>query len=258
MFAVVKIKTIVKTVAAQLLAAVLISLTGVVGSYEVYAGKTIRKLPIYCVDREDGAVALSFDASWGCDGTEKILAELERYDAVANYFVVSLWVDKYPDLLKKLHDSGRVEVGMHSATHPHMKRLSATEIEREISLNSAAIEKVTGQKPTLFRAPFGEYSDAVIEVAERQGAKVIQWDVDSLDWKNLSASQIAARVLGGVKSGSIVLMHNDGKHTPEALPLILEGLKNKNLKTVKISELIYEKDYEIDHTGKQIPIQRKE
>lgn len=258
MFAVVKVRTLVKTIAVALLAIALIPLTGVSKSYEVYAGKTVRKLPIYCVDRVDNKVALSFDASWGSDSTEKILSVLESYDAVANYFVVSLWVDKYPDLLKKLQSSGRVEIGMHSATHPHMRKLSREEVRREITLNMAAIEKVTGEKPTLFRAPFGEYDNAVLETAEDLGIKVIQWDVDSLDWKNLSASEIAARVLKGVKPGSIVLMHNDGKHTAEALPLILEGLKNKNLETVKISELIYADDYEIDHTGKQISKKQKE
>ena len=203
-------------------------------------------------------MSLSFDASWGCDSTEKILSVLEKYEVVANYFVVNLWVDKYPELLQKLHKSGRVEIGMHSATHPHMKKLSRGEIEREISLNMSAIEEITGVKPTLFRAPFGEYSDSVIEIAEKLGSKVIQWDVDSLDWKNLSASEIATRVLKGVKPGSIVLMHNDGKHTAEALPLILEGLKNKNLKPVRISELIFADNYEIDHTGKQISKKPKE
>ncbi len=258
MFAVVKVRNVLKALCALVLVAVLIPLVVKSGASEVYAGRTNRKLPIYCVDRSDNVVSLSFDASWGCDSTEKILSVLEKYDVVANYFVVNLWVDKYPELLEKLHKSGRVEIGMHSATHPHMKKLSRSEIEREISLNMSAIEEVTGVKPKLFRAPFGEYSDAVIETAEKLGSKVIQWDVDSLDWKNLSASEIAARVLKGEKPGSIVLMHNDGKHTAEALPLILEGLKNKNLKPVRISELIYQDNYEIDHTGKQISKKPKE
>ena len=145
---------------ALVLVAALIPLVVKSGASEVYAGRTNRKLPIYCVDRSDNVVSLSFDASWGCDSTEKILSVLEKYDVVANYFVVNLWVDKYPELLEKLHKSGRVEIGMHSATHPHMKKLSRSEIEREISLNMSAIEEVTGVKPKLFRAPFGEYSDA--------------------------------------------------------------------------------------------------
>lgn len=252
MFAVIKRKSIIIAAAFAVVTAVLVTLTAISGSYVIAQGKTTRKLPIYSVERADGAVALSFDASWGCDSTEKILSTLSEYGVKANYFLVSLWVNKYPELTKKLADSGIIEIGMHSATHPDMKKLSRNEIAEEISSNLAAIKRVTGVTPTLFRAPFGSYSDAVIEVAAENGAYVIQWDVDSLDWKNLSASEIAKRVLGGVKSGSIVLMHNDGKHTAEALPIILEGLKAKGLKPVTISELIYHDDFTIDHTGRQI------
>lgn len=252
MFAVIKRKSIVIAAAFAVITAILVTLTAISGSYVIAQGKTTRKLPIYSVQRDDGKVALSFDASWGCSGTEKILATLSEYGVKANYFLVNLWVNKYPELTKKLADSGIIEIGMHSATHPDMKKLSRSEIAEEISSNLAAIKRVTGVVPTLFRAPYGSYSDAVIEVAGENGAYVIQWDVDSLDWKNLSASEIAKRVLGGVKSGSIILMHNDGKHTPEALPIILEGLKAKGLEPVTISELIYHDDFTIDHTGKQI------
>ena len=104
----------------------------------------------------------------------------------------------------------------------------------------------------LFRPPYGSYSDNLIETAEELGLYTVQWDVDTLDWKGLSASEIAARVLGNVKNGSIVLMHNNGEHTLEALPLVLEGLKNKGFDCVKIGDLIYRENYTIDHTGRQI------
>lgn len=258
MFAVIKRKSLILGVITAAVLSLLIALTAVSGSYVVAQGKTPRKLPIYCVEREDGLVSLSFDASWGSDSTEEILSTLKQYNAEANYFVVSLWVNKYPDLLKKLSDSGIIEIGMHSATHPDMKKLSAKEIEEEILSNRAAIERVTGIKPSLFRAPYGSYSDTLMTMAENAGIKVIQWDVDSLDWKNLSSGEIAARVLNNVKSGSIILLHNDGLNTAKALPVILEGLLNKGLKPVKISRLIYEDNYEIDHTGKQIPKKAKE
>lgn len=258
MFAVIKRKSLILAAAASVAAALLVALTAVSGSYMLAQGKTTRKLPIYSVQRDDGLVSLSFDASWGSDSTEKILSILQEYGVEANYFVVSLWVNKYPDLLKKLSDSGIVEIGMHSATHPDMKKLPADRIEQEISSNMAAIERVTGKKPALFRAPFGSYSDTLLEIAGGMGVKVIQWDVDSLDWKGLSSGEIAARVLGKAESGSIILMHNDGKNTAAALPAIIEGLKNKGLKPVKISDLIYADNYEIDHTGRQIPKQAKE
>ena len=81
----------------------------------------------------------------------------------------------------------------------------------------------------------------------------IQWDVDSLDWKNLSAQEIALRIVNGAKNGSIILCHNNGLHTAKALPLIFSTLKNRGFSFVPIGELILKNDYEIDANGKQHP-----
>lgn len=225
------------------------------GAYVVYAGNTTRKLPIYNVATEEKKVALSFDASWGADKTLSILDTLERYDIKANFFAVGFWAEKYSDTLKKLSVSGRMEIGTHSNTHPHMSKLSKSQIELELETSMNIIESVTGKKPDLFRAPFGDYNDALIETATEKGLYTIQWDVDSLDWKGLKASEMAGRVLKKTQPGSIILMHNDGEHTVEALPLIIEGLKNKGYSFVTIGELIYRDNFTIDHTGKQIRIE---
>ncbi len=228
---------------------------GATGAYAVAAGKTTRKLPIYCVDTPDKKVAMSFDASWGADKTLSILETLERYDVKANFFAVGFWAEKYPETLKKLSDSGRMEIGTHSNTHPHMTKLSKNQMELELDASMKIIEEVTGKKPDLFRAPFGDYNDTLIETATEKGLYTIQWDVDTLDWKELKSGEIAARVLKKAQNGSIILMHNDGEHTVEALPLIIEGLKNKGYSFVTIGELIYRDNYSIDHTGKQIHIE---
>ena len=251
-FWVVKRSSILKAVAVIVLLVALTVSVGVTGAAAVYGGKTTRKLPIYCVETDEKAVALSFDASWGADKTSDILETLERYDIKANYFVVSFWAEKYSDELKKLHDSGRVEIGTHSNTHSHMNKLSRSQVELELTASCDIIEKITGVRPDLFRAPFGEYDDKLLEEAEKQGLFTIQWDVDSLDWKDLSAQKMAERVINGVRNGSIVLMHNDGKNTVQALPLIIEGLMNKGYSFKTIGELIYRENYAIDHTGRQI------
>lgn len=213
-----------------------------------------RKLPIYCVDREDKKIAISFDACYGAEKTEQILATLDYYDVQANYFMVEQWVSKNPEKVQMLHKSGRIEIGTHSKTHPHMAKLTSAKINEELASSKKAIEDLTGQKVTLFRAPYGEYNNSVIEQAQANGLYTIQWDVDSLDWKGLSASQIASRVIKNVKSGSIILMHNDGQNTVQALPMIILALKNKGYEFVKISDLIYKDNYKIDNTGKQIAI----
>lgn len=79
------------------------------------------------------------------------------------------------------------------------------------------------------------------------------WDSDSLDWKDLSAAEITERVKGKVQSGSIVLFHNAAKHTPEALPGIIEKLLGDGYRIVPVSEILLTGEYEMDHTGKMCP-----
>lgn len=251
-FIVIKRSFIVKCLIVNIVVALITVICYFTGSAAVWQNKTTRKLPIYCVQTEEKVVALSFDAAWGADNTLKILDILTEYDIKANFFAVGFWVEKYGDKLKTLHESGRMEIGTHSNTHPNMSKLSRDNMRRELETSMALIENITGKKPDLFRAPYGDYSDALLTVAEEQGLYTIQWDVDSLDWKDLSANDISVRILKGVKNGSIVLMHNDGKHTVESLPLIIEGLKNKGYTFKTIGEMIYRDNYTIAHDGTQI------
>ncbi len=211
-----------------------------------------RELPIYCVQRDNKQVALTFDAAWGNEDTQLLIDILGRYKVKATFFVVADWVKKYPESVKALHDAGH-EVMNHSSTHAHFSRLTADEIISDVNNCNDKIEAVTGVRPILFRPPFGEYDDHVIKTLNGMGMYTIQWDVDSLDWKGISASEITNRVTGKVRAGSIILFHNAAIHTPEALPGIIEWLLKNGYSPVKVSELIYRDNYTIDHTGKQIP-----
>ncbi len=225
-----------------------------VGRYALNTAQTqknSRLLPIYSVGREDKKISISFDCAWGVEHTDEILNELDRHGVKCTFFAVEFWVEKYPEYAKKIVEAGH-ELGTHSKTHPHMPLLSKEKMVEELRSSSNAIEKATGVRPTLFRPPFGDYNDALVSVCREESLYPIQWDVDSLDWKDLSANQIGARVVGGVKSGSIILCHNNGKHTAEALPYIFSTLQNKGFSFVPIGELIYKDHYTVDHTGKQL------
>lgn len=245
-------RTIIAAAVAVLLTVAALAAVTVTDSACVYLGYSPRKVPIYSVEREDKVVALTFDAAWGADKTPDILSTVTEYDARATFFSVGMWAEKYPDQLKALSDSGRFEIGTHSNTHPDMGGMSADDIDSELTLSCDIIERVTGKRPELFRPPYGSYSDVLINEATSLGLITVQWDVDTLDWKGLSAGQIADRVLGSVRNGSIVLMHNNGEHTAEALPLIFEGLRSLGYKCVTVGEMIYRDNYTIDHTGRQI------
>lgn len=211
-----------------------------------------KRLPIYCVDTKDKKVAISFDASWGNEHTRPILDILDKYQVKSTFFLVSMWVDKYPDDVKEIHARGH-EIGNHSSTHPDMTKLSKDQMVQELTSMEKKVEALTSETPTLFRPPFGAYSNGVIEACEEKGYQVIQWDVDSLDWKNISTDEIVRRVTEKVKPGSIVLFHNNAEHVEEYLPVILEKFKREGYQVVPIGELIYHKEYHMDHTGMQIP-----
>ncbi len=210
-----------------------------------------RQLPIYSVDTSEKKVAISFDASWGNEHTKPILEILEEHQVKTTFFLVSLWVDKYPDDVAEIAKNGH-EIGNHSTTHPDMAKLSEEQMRQELSDLAGKVEKITGKKPVLFRPPFGSYNDKVIQVCEQEGYHVIQWDVDSLDWKNISTNQIVERVTRNVKPGSIVLFHNNAERVEEYLPIILDKLQGDGYKIVPVGEIIYQKGYHINHAGKQV------
>ena len=225
--------------------------------YCIHQAKTVgagigstRSLPIYSVETEEKKIAISFDCAWGVDYTDKLLEIMAQNDIRCTFFAVQFWVERYPEYVKKITSEGH-EMGTHSRTHPYMSTLSKTQIQDELTTSSQAIEKLTGKKVTLFRPPYGDYNNTLIDTCGEMGLYPIQWDVDSLDWKNLSGTEIALRIINGVKNGSIILCHNNGLHTAEALPLIFSTLKNRGYVFVPIGELIYTNNYYIDHNGRQ-------
>ena len=218
----------------------------------VGASASDRQLPIYCVQRDDKVAALSFDAAWGNEDTQMLIDILNKYNINATFFVVGDWVDKYPESVAALHENGN-EVMNHSSNHAHFSKLTSDEIVKDLSACNDKIEAVTGVRPTLFRCPYGEYDDHVINSVNSSGMTAVQWDVDSLDWKGISASEITNRVLDKVKPGSIVLFHNAAENTPEALPGIIESLIADGYKLVKVSDILLSGKYVIDNTGRQCP-----
>ena len=217
----------------------------------VGASASQRELPIYSVEREGKYVSLSFDAAWGNEDTGTLINILSSYGVKTTFFVVGDWAEKYPESVKALHDAGH-EVMSHSSHHDHFSMMSADEIAADLRETNRKIFARTGVEPTLFRCPYGEYDDHVIQTVKSLGMTAIQWSVDSLDWKGIGADEICSRVLKRVEPGSIILFHNAAEHTPEALPRIIETLQSEGYTIVPISELLLDGEYRIDHTGRQI------
>ena len=212
---------------------------------------TNKKLPIYAVQTEENKVAISFDAAWGADKTREIMSVCESFNIKATFFLVGFWVEKYPEMTKEIYNRG-FEIGIHSNTHPDMTKLSKKQIYEELSINIKLVEDLTGFRPKLFRPPYGYYNNNLIDVCEDLGLICIEWSVDSLDWKGLSAGEIANRVTSKVQNGSIVLFHNNSDNIIQGLKMVLEYFKVNQKQVVPIGELIHYNNFTINSQGIQI------
>lgn len=251
MFVVLKRKQIVK---ALIIAIVFVSCVVCLSFADVERtvfAKSSKKLPVYSVDTgEQKKIAISFDAAWGADKTERIVDLLVERNLKATFFLVGFWVDAYKEQVAYIADKG-MEIGNHSKNHLHMNSLDGAKIKEEIEYVNFAVRNLTGITPKVFRAPFGEYDDKLISCVEQSGMTPVQWDVDSLDWKGISGEEIIKRVVGKVKNGSIILCHNNSDHILDALPTILDELTAKGYQFVTVGELIYTDHYTIDAQGVQ-------
>lgn len=164
--------------------------------------------------------------------------------------MVGDWVDKNQEVVKKIYEAGH-EIGNHSNTHPHVNNLTYEENLEEIEKCSQKIEQITGQKPTLYRAPYGEYNNTVIKAGFENGYFCIQWNKDTLDYQALTGEQMWKRIGENLQNGDIILSHNGTAHTSDSLDMLLKNIKEKGYQVVKVSELIYKDNFEIDSKGTQ-------
>ena len=185
------------------------------------------------VSLDDKVVAITFD-----DGpskyTEKILDILKKYDASGTFFLIGNKVEFYGDTLRRILEEGS-EIGNHSYDHKLLTRLSKEEFQVEINKTQEAIKKVTGFTPTLFRPTYGGYNNTLKSYTD---LKFVLWDVDSRDWQVKTKDKILKNVLPNVKSGSIILLHDNHEYSLNSLDDILKNLKNQGYKFVTVTELL--------------------
>jgi len=220
--------------------------------------KPDKQLPIYYVDRDDNKIALTINCAWGDQDIESILETLQKHDVKASFFIVGDFAERYPDRIKQISDAGH-DIGSHGYRHTRMGDLTENKISEDLDKNKQLLESLTGKKIIFYRAPYGDYNNLVVSIAKEKGYFPIQWDVDSLDWKEeISMEQIKSRVEKNIKSGSIVLFHNDTKYTALVLESIIGTLKEKGFSPVKLSEIIYYDEYIVDNDGKQVTNKEKQ
>ena len=211
-----------------------------------------RELPIYCVETDKPQIALSFDAAWGNEDTKQIMEILRKHNVKVTFFMTRGWVDSYPEDVKMILAEGH-DLGNHSENHKNMSQISDSEIKEEVMKVHEKVKELTGYDMFLFRPPYGDYDNHVIKGVRACGYYPIQWDVDSLDWKDYGVDSIVNTVCSHkhLGNGSIILCHNGAKYTAQALDTLITTLKDKGYEFVPLSQLIIRDDYHLDHEGRQ-------
>jgi len=187
--------------------------------------------------RSKRVVALTFDDGPWPD-TPGFVAVLEREHVPATFFMIGDQVAGQDRLLARELADGDA-LGNHSFTHPFLTRTG--DAQTQLSRTTAAIERTTGYRPCVFRPPYGDRNGAVIATALGQSMSTVVWDVDPKDFTRPGSGVIAARVLGAVSNGSIVLMHDGGgprAETLAALPRIIDTLRSRGYRFVTVPVML--------------------
>ena len=200
---------------------------------------TAKKYAIYKVKTDKKVVALTFDISWGTKVPGPVLDTLKQYNVKSTFFISGPWAVKHPEFPKRIAAEGH-EIASHGEEHVNLSEYPKETVKKNILTAHEKIKEVTGVEPKLIRTPNGDWNDMVLTTAEELNYKVIQWSTDSLDWKKPGVQAITDRVLKKVEPGDIILMHASDTclQTPEALPKVLEGLKQQGYQLVTVSELL--------------------
>lgn len=242
----------IKTYLVSMLTVAMLIVFSNIGNIKSIQTSSVPKyLPIYNVKTDEKKIAFTMNCAWNADDIDSILETLKNNNVHITFFMVGDWVDKYPEAVKKINEAGH-EIGSHSNTHPHVNKLSAEKNLEEINLSVAKIQKITGQKTNIYRAPYGEYNNTVIKTAEENGYYTIQWNLDTLDYKGLTGEQMWNRLKNKLENGAIILSHNGTKHTADSLDMLIKNIKSKGYEIITVSQLIYKDNYIINGNGTQI------
>ncbi|WP_281944181.1 polysaccharide deacetylase family protein [Paenibacillus tyrfis] len=215
-------------------------------SQRLSLSQLVRKYPELLLLRgsvASGQVALTFDDAPDTTFTPQVLDVLKKYEVRATFFLVGAQAEKHPEMVKRIVREGHV-IGNHSYSHKLFTKLSDDLFQSQVLQTQQTLKRLIGYSPRLLRPPYGEISESQLLWASEHGYRIVNWNVDSLDWKQLGQEKVVSNILTNVKPGSIILQHSGGgpgqdlNGTVKALPTVIQTLKSRNLKIVTLPELL--------------------
>lgn len=198
-------------------------------------GAVAASAPIYNGDRQGNKVALMINVYENSAVVDAMMDTLEKYNAVATFFVGGIWAEKNLPLVKKMQE--RNEVGNHGYLHKDHAKLSLKQNLDEIMLCHKLVEKGAGLTMNLFAPPSGSIGNNMLKTCIETGYKVIMWSKDTIDWRDKDYNLVFKRATTGTQGGDLILMHPT-EHTLKALPLILRNFEENGLKCAHVSDVI--------------------
>lgn len=194
------------------------------------------------IDPKRPMVALTFDDGPHPVYTVSILDALEKHNASATFFIVGNRAEKYSSVVEKIAQSGS-QIGNHTYDHKELTKLTDDEIKNELAKASEILERISNIKPDVVRPTYGSINGKVKLSAQ---SPLILWSIDTLDWKTRNKDKILNTVIGKVKDGDIILMHDIYKPTAEAAEVIIDKLSEQGYQLVTIEELYTAKGVEME------------
>ena len=181
-------------------------------------------------------IALTFDDGPG-PYTEKLLDILDKYDAKATFFLIGSKVSARANTLRRMQSRGH-QLGNHSWSHPELNKVSAEQLASEIDQTNNAIKQAVGTKPNIIRPPYGAFNRAVLEQFRQRGMSAVVWSVDTRDWADRNSEIVCSRAVAGARNGAVILMHDIHQTSVNAVPCILDSLKQQGYSFVTVQNLI--------------------
>ncbi len=208
----------------------------------VAVARTGKDMPMFYVrlkDDKQKLAALTFDISWGRKTPPLVLEVLRQYRQQATFCLSGPWARRHPDLVQQIVADGH-EICSHGDAHVNLSQYPASEVADNVRRAHADLVAATGQEPRFFRPPNGDYDDLVVATARELGYETLIWAVDSIDWKNPGVDYMVDRVLKLTFPGAVILLHasDSAKQTHQALPRVIEGLREAGWELVTVGRLL--------------------
>jgi peptidoglycan-N-acetylglucosamine deacetylase len=215
----------------------------------VFSSKADEQMPVCSIKTDVKQVALTIDTAFGNDKTEQILSILDQYNVKATFFVVGVWAQENPDMLKKIIADGH-EVQNHSMKHERYPDLQTSEVLSDAQAAQQLLNADTGKNANIIRLPFGAFDDKTIQVLQQNGFVPVKWSVDAEDWKTDDVKTIYNNVISNVKGGDIIMLQNNTAGAEGALKDIIAQLLDKGYEFKTVSKMIPQGALQVDAQGR--------